>query len=84
MDMDLDTANLLEGPRRILAVGGEDRIGRFALRGGMRWSLEGLKHRVAAVGASLAIRPNFWLDGHYTQGEIDSDRGFGFAMRAGF
>jgi len=85
IDMDLDTVDLRDGPRRILAVGGEDKIGRrWALRGGVRWSLKGPQRRVAAVGASIALRPNFWLDSHYTQGKIDADRGLGFALRAGF
>jgi len=85
MDLDLDTVDLRDGPRRIFAVGGEDRIGkRLALRCGTRWSVRGNRRRVTAVGASVAIRPNFWLDTHYTHGGIDADRGLGFALRAGF
>jgi hypothetical protein len=85
MDLDLDTVDLRDGPRRILAFGGEDRIGRrFAVRGGVRWSLEGAKRRVGSVGLSLAVRPNVWLDGHYTHGQLDADTGYGAAMRAGF
>jgi hypothetical protein len=85
MDVDLDTVDLRDGPRRIAAVGIEDRLGsRWAIRGGVRWSLEGARRTVAAVGASLALRPKFWLDAHYTEGRIDADRGFGVALRAGF
>lgn len=85
IDVDLDTVDLRDGPRRMLAVGGEDRLGhRWALRGGMRWNLEGVRRPVATVGASLALRRTFWLDGHYTHGQLDADRGFGIALRAGF
>ena len=85
VDLDLDKAELWDGPRRMLAFGGEDRIGhRWTLRAGVRWNLEGTRRPIGAVGASLSIRRNFWLDGHYTQGSLDVDRGFGVAMRAGF
>jgi hypothetical protein len=85
MDLDLDTVDLRDGPRRILAFGGEDRLGRrLAVRGGVRWSLEGAKRRVGTAGLSIALRPNLWLDGHYTHGRLDADRGFGAALRAGF
>src|SRR4029078_4127150 len=47
VDLDLDTVDFRGGPRRILAVGAEDRISkRFAMRGGMRWSVNGPKRRV--------------------------------------
>jgi hypothetical protein len=85
MDLDLDTVDLRGGLRRILAFGGEEHLGsRLVVRGGIRWSLKGQRQQVLATGASFAIRPKFWLDGHYTQGQIDADRGFGLALRAGF
>jgi hypothetical protein len=85
IDLDLDTVDLRDGPRRILAVGGEDRFGhRCALRGGVRRNLKGSRLTVAVIGASLALRPQLWLDGHYTHGHLDADRGFGVALRAGF
>ena len=84
VDVDLDTVDLRDGPRRMLAVGGEDRFGhRWALRGGMRWDLEGVRRPVGTVGASLAFGRSLWLDGHYTYGRLDADRGFGVALRAG-
>jgi hypothetical protein len=85
IDLDLDTVDLRDGPRRILAIGGEDRFGhRWAVRSGVRWNLEGTKRTTAAVGASLALRQGFWLDMQYTQGHhLDGDRGFGVALRAG-
>jgi hypothetical protein len=85
MDVDLDTVDLRDGLRRMIAFGGEDRVGRrFAFRGGVRWSLEGERRRVASVGASFSVKKGYWLDGHYTQGDLDADRGFGVTLRAGF
>jgi hypothetical protein len=85
MDLDLDTVDLRDGPRRILAFGGEDRIGRrLAVRGGMRWSLEGSKRQVGTAGVSVSLGRNLWVDSHYSHGKQDADRGFGAALRAGF
>ena len=42
MDVDLDTVDLRDGLRRMIALGGEGRLGsRVAVRGGVRWNLEG-------------------------------------------
>ena len=85
LDLDLDTADLAGGLRRMIAAGGESRLGRrAAMRGGVRWSRDGSADPIASVGGSVAIRPSFWLDGYYTRGRRDEDRGFGFAMRAGY
>ena len=85
MDLDLDTVDLQDGPRRILAVGAENRFAaRWSLRGGLRWSLEGPRRMVGALGLSVAVQRNLWLDAHYSRGRLDADRGFGVALRAGF
>lgn len=85
MDLDLDTVDLRDGLRRMVAFGGEGRLGsRLALRTGIRWSLEGERRQVAAFGGSLMFRQHMWLDGHYAKGRSDEDRELGFAMRAGF
>ncbi|HUF49092.1 MAG TPA: conjugal transfer protein TraF [Vicinamibacterales bacterium] len=84
MDIDLDTVDLRGGLRRMIAFGAETVLGpRAALRGGVRWNLEGARRPVTAVGASLALRPQFWLDGYYSYGPSEVDRGFGIALRAG-
>lgn len=84
MDLDLDTVALPDGPRRILAFGAEDRISpRLALRGGIRWSLEGSRRPSPALGGSVAVRPRLWLDWHLTGGRVDADRGFGVGLRVG-
>jgi len=85
IDVDLDTAALTDGLRRMIALGGEKRLGqRFVMRGGIRMSLRGPRRQVVAVGASVALRQHAWLDGHYSQGRLDADRGFGLALRAGY
>jgi hypothetical protein len=84
MDVDLDTVDLRGGLRRMIALGGEQRIGsRLALRGGVRWSVTGNRQLVGTAGGSVALRAGAWLDLHYTQGDLDGDRGFGIAFRAG-
>jgi len=84
LDLDLEAIDLRGGLRRMIAFGGEDRLGsRFALRGGLRWSVTGDRQLVGSAGLSVALRPGAWIDGHYTQGGLDGDRGFGIAFRVG-
>ncbi|MEO6222614.1 MAG: conjugal transfer protein TraF, partial [Vicinamibacterales bacterium] len=85
VDLDVDTADLSTGPRRMLALGAEHLItARFAVRGGARWNLEGARTAVGSVGASIALKPGAWLDGHLTRGRARGERGFGLALRAGW
>lgn len=84
MDVDLDTVDLRDGLRRMIALGGEDRLGsHFAIRGGVRWSVTGDRQLAGSFGLSVALKPGAWIDGHYTQGDLDGDRGFGIGFRAG-
>jgi F plasmid transfer operon protein TraF len=84
LDVDLDTADLSDGLRRMIALGGESRLGtRAAVRGGVRWSRDDSGRTIGSVGGSVMIRRNFWIDGYYTQGRHDEDRGYGIALRAG-
>ncbi len=85
MDVDLDTAALVDGPRRMFAVGAEQRIvSRLVVRGGTRWSLTGARLPVLAVGASVMLKRGAWIDGQMTRGGIAADRGFGIALRGAF
>jgi hypothetical protein len=84
MDVDLDTVDLRDGLRRMIALGGEGRLGsRVAVRGGVRWDLKGESQPVTALGLSVSLRPRFWLEGYYSRGQRDEDRGFGIGFRAG-
>ena len=85
MDVDLNTVDLRDGLRRMIALGGESRLGsHVALRGGYRWNLEGDHQQVGAIGLGVGLRSRFWLDGYYTVGRRDEDRGFGIGLRAGY
>lgn len=86
LDMDLDTVDLWDGPRRMIAIGGEDRLTkRLVARAGVRWNMKDDTRRpVYSAGASVRVNKSLWLDTHYTQGDITRDRGFGAALRAGF
>ncbi len=80
-DMDLDTADPLV--RRMMALGGEARLGSsLTLRSGVRWSRDGERRPIAALGTSLKVYKGLWLDGYATYSRSD-DRGFGIALRAG-
>ena len=84
-DVDLNTVDLRDGLRRIIAFGGEIRPGgRLAVRSGIRWNRAGDRRPVVATGLSVMIKPRVWIDMHYTHsGQIALDRGFGVALRAG-
>ena len=85
MDVDLNTVDLRDGLRRMMALGGETRLGsRLAVRGGVRWNRAGSSEPVGTVGGSVAVRSGLWLDGHYAHGRAERDRGFGIALRAGY
>jgi hypothetical protein len=86
LDLDLDTVDLWDGPRRGIAVGGETRVSsQLTARGGIRWDLEDDRHRPAvSAGASLKLSASFWLDAHYTYSENRRERAFGAGLRAGF
>jgi hypothetical protein len=84
VDLDLEAVDLPDGRNRGLAVGVEHQLwSRVALRGGVRWNLETTDSAVGSFGASLALGPSSWLDGHVTHGRGQGERGFGFALRTG-
>lgn len=83
-DFDLATIDLRGGPRREIAIGGEDQLGQsFQIRAGLRFSTTGERQMVGAFGFSMAVKSSAWIDGYYTRGGIDGDRGFGLALRIG-
>ncbi len=85
MDVDLNTVDLRDGLRRMIALGGESRLGsRVALRGGVRWNLEGDHQAVGAAGVGFGLHARLWLDAYYSQGRRDEDRSFGIGLRAGY
>jgi hypothetical protein len=73
------------GDRRDIAAGVEtwtpDR--RLAVRGGVRRSTTGAARTAVAGGASWALRPTMFVEGHVTAGEM-SERGWSVGVRMGF
>ena len=73
------------GDRRDIAAGVEtwtpDR--RLSVRGGMRRSTIGAPRTAVAGGASWALRPTMFVEGHVTAGEM-SERGWSIGVRMGF
>jgi hypothetical protein len=85
LDVDVNTVDLRDGPRRMLALGGEERIGqRFMVRAGARWNEAATAGPAGAFGGSVLLSQHLWLDAHYTGGGMLADRGWGAALRAGF
>ena len=84
VDADLTITATALGPRRSVAVGAEQRLGLLVVRGGARLNVEDDDPEpVAALGLSLELLTDFWLDGQVTGGRDDGDRGWGVAMRIG-
>ena len=84
LDVDLDIVVTEAGPRRNIAVGAEQRLGRLVVRGGGRVNLEDdARPAVGALGLSLEVMSGFWLDGQMTVGRDDRERGWGVSMRSG-
>ena len=73
------------GDRRDIAAGLEtwspDR--RLSVRGGLRRSTIGAARTAVAAGASWAVRPTMFVEGHVTAGEM-SERGWSIGIRMGF
>ncbi|GMV23152.1 MAG: hypothetical protein AMXMBFR57_31010 [Acidimicrobiia bacterium] len=85
MDIDLDTVTEPDGERRTGAIGVEHRLSpRVIVRAGARRNFAGDHENAGTAGASFAIRPGTWLDGHLTFGGSTAERGFGLALRAGW
>ena len=84
LDVDLSIMATAVGPRRNIALGAEQRLGRLVVRGGGRVNIEDDDHEpVAAFGLSVEAMSGFWLDGQLTGGRDDGDRGWGVSMRVG-
>ena len=84
VDADLSTTATAAGPRRSIAVGAEQRLGWLVVRAGGRLNVEDDDPEpVAALGFSVELLTDFWLDGHVTGGRDDGDRGWGVSMRVG-
>lgn len=67
---DLDLTEPAGAAGRRLAIGAEGRWQqRWALRGGVRFRTTDSADPFGAVGASLAVKSGFWIDGFWADGE---------------
>ena len=84
VDVDLSIMTTAAGPRRNIAVGAEQQLGRLVVRAGGRVNVEDNDPEpVLAFGLSLEVLSGFWLDGQMTGGGDDGDRGWGVSTRIG-
>ena len=85
VDADLSTIETVIGPRRSVAIGVEQRLGRLVARGGGRVNTEDDDSEpVGAFGLSLELNSGLWVDGQLTGGRDEGDRGWGISTRVGF
>lgn len=86
VDVDLKRYEAATGDRRVVAVGGEHwlRPRRVALRGGARFNTVGGQDRTVTAGASVAVRPGLFVEGHAAYGSDATESGWGLAARVSF
>lgn len=80
-DVDLRPLDLPGDRRRMLALGSEYRLTRFALRAGARFDSIGPINPLGTVGGSYAVRNGIWVDVWAATGAQAADRGWGVAGR---
>jgi hypothetical protein len=84
-DADVMRYPTVAGDRRVVAFGVEQKFGkRVLVRGGGRFNTVGARERAATAGASVALLPSIFVDGHAVWGGSIDDRGWGMAARVSF
>jgi hypothetical protein len=70
LDADVSEHDAPTGMRRMVALGAEQWLfaRRLGLRGGGRVNTTGARERVGTAGASVALRPGMFVDGHVSRG----------------
>lgn len=86
LDADARAYTSTAGARRIVAIGAEQWLfsERLAVRGGGRVNTAGARERVATAGATVALRPGMYVEGHVVRGGGDEENGWGVATRVSF
>jgi hypothetical protein len=86
LDVDLDRYQSATGDRRVVALGAEYWAlpKKLALRGGARFNTVGTEEHAVTTGASYALRPGFFVDGHIVFGGNVDEQGWGLAARVSF
>jgi hypothetical protein len=82
VDADLVPLDALDGRRRAIAVGAEQKVApRIVLRGGVRaQTIDGARPS-ASAGGSVEVRPSIWADVQATGGGDRADRGWTVGLR---
>lgn len=81
VDFDLRTGNSGIDRQRMLALGGEYRLARAALRAGARFDAVGDVNPLGTVGGSYAVRNGVWVDVWAAAGPREAERGWGLGGR---
>ncbi len=86
IDADLRPYVATSGRRQVVAVGAEGWLAgkRVGLRAGARFNRAGLRERAITAGASVALRPGSFLEGHVVVGATPAERGWGSGVRVSF
>jgi hypothetical protein len=86
MDADVMAYATPFGDRRVVAVGGEGWLyeRRLGVRAGARFNTTGAEEQAYTGGASVAVRPGMFVDGHVVFGGTDDESGWGIAARVSF
>jgi long-chain fatty acid transport protein len=85
LDADVSEYDALSGVRRMVALGAEQWLfsRRVGLRGGGRANTTGARERVGTAGASVALRPGMFIDGHVSRGAA-RETGWSVTARVSF
>ena len=85
-DWDVEAYLTASGPRRAVSLGVEQWLwdGRLGIRGGGRANTAGGEERAITAGASVAVRPGFYLEGHVVGGGAPDEHGWGIGARVSF
>jgi hypothetical protein len=84
-DVDLARTTTVDGERRAVAFGAEQRLGsRLLVRGGTRVQTVGAARPSGSAGLSVAVTALLWVDARVTRGSSSLDDGWGLGLRARF
>lgn len=83
VDADLLETQSVLGPRRHLAIGGEQWFAnrRLAARAGFRLNTTGNALPAGSAGVTVRLTSSIFADAQVTRGASDRDRGWGLALR---
>ncbi|MGH9256644.1 MAG: hypothetical protein ACRD3C_18950 [Vicinamibacterales bacterium] len=86
LDWDMNTYFAASGPRRVVALGAEQwfRNRRLGIRAGGRVNTVGAEERAMTAGASIAIRPALYIEGHVVRGGAAGERGWSLGARTSY